>query len=650
MSPSVGWYVCCLTVGKKSTMKTGQINVQTENIFPIIKKFLYSDHEIFLRELVSNAVDASQKLKVLSSNGEYKGELGELKVDVILDRENKTLTIRDHGIGMTEEEIDKYINQIAFSGAEEFVSQYQGKEGAEQIIGHFGLGFYSAFMVAERVQIQSLSRHDGAQAVQWESNGSPEFTITEIEKADRGTDIILYLNEDALEFNEKPRIQGILDKYCKFLPIPVFFGTKTEYIDSPEGEKDEKGNIKRVSIEVPNQVNTIKPAWTIAPSSLKEEDYQSFYRELYPSTFEAPLFNIHLNVDYPFNLTGILYFPKIKENVEVQRNKINLYSNQVFITDNVEEIVPEFLTLLHGVIDSPDIPLNVSRSYLQSDSNVKKISSHITKKVADKLGEMFVKDRKDFEDKWNDLYIFVQYGMLSDDKFAEKAKSFALFKNTEGQFFTVEEYLEKIKENQTNKNEETIVLYTSDAEGQFSYVKQAKDRQLDVIVLEGPLAPHWIQKLEQTFEKVRFSRVDADSLDKLIDKGEEIPSKLSKAEEEKIKPIFEEVIQKDKFTVQLESMPENEAPILITQPEFIRRMMEQQRMGGGGFYGAFPEMYQLVINGNHPVMGKLLKMKSVRQKETVKQLVDLAMLSQGLLKGEALTEFIQRSVSEMVES
>lgn len=631
-------------------MKTGQINVQTENIFPIIKKFLYSDHEIFLRELVSNAVDASQKLKVLSSNGEYKGELGDLKVDVILDRENKTLTIRDHGIGMTEEEIDKYINQIAFSGAEEFVNQYQGKEGAEQIIGHFGLGFYSAFMVAERVQIQSLSRHDGAQAVQWESNGSPEFTITEIEKADRGTDIILYLNEDALEFNEKPRIQGILDKYCKFLPIPVFFGTKTEYIDSPEGEKDEKGNIKRVSIEVPNQVNTIKPAWTIAPSSLKEEDYQSFYRELYPSTFEAPLFNIHLNVDYPFNLTGILYFPKIKENVEVQRNKINLYSNQVFITDNVEEIVPEFLTLLHGVIDSPDIPLNVSRSYLQSDSNVKKISSHITKKVADKLGEMFVKDRKDFEDKWNDLYIFVQYGMLSDEKFAEKAKSFALFKNTEGQFFTVEEYLEKIKENQTNKNEETIVLYTSDAEGQFSYVKQAKDRQLDVIVLEGPLAPHWIQKLEQTFEKVRFSRVDADSLDKLIDKGEEIPSKLSKAEEEKIKPIFEEVIQKDKFTVQLESMPENEAPILITQPEFIRRMMEQQRMGGGGFYGAFPEMYQLIINGNHPVMGKLLKMKSVRQKETVKQLVDLAMLSQGLLKGEALTEFIQRSVSEMVES
>jgi molecular chaperone HtpG len=631
-------------------MKTGQINVQTENIFPIIKKFLYSDHEIFLRELVSNAVDASQKLKVLATNGEYKGELGELKVEVLLDREAKTLTIRDHGIGMTEEEIDKYINQIAFSGAEEFVNQYKGKEGAEQIIGHFGLGFYSAFMVAERVQIQTLSRHEGAQAVQWESNGSPEFTITEIEKTERGTDIILYINEDALEFNDKNRIQGILSKYCKFLPIPVFFGNKTEYIDSPEGEKDDKGNVKRVAIEVPNQVNNVKPAWTVSPASLSEEDYQSFYRELYPSTFDAPLFNIHLNVDYPFNLTGILYFPKIKENVEVQRNKINLYSNQVFITDSVEEIVPEFLTLLHGVIDSPDIPLNVSRSYLQSDSNVKKISAHITKKVADKLAEMFNKDRKDFEEKWNDLYIFVQYGMLSDEKFAEKAKSFALLKNTSGEYFTMEEYLEKVKANQTNKSEETIILYTSDAEGQFSYVKQAADRGYDVLILEGPLASHWIQKLEQGNEKVRFSRVDSDSLDKLIDKGEEIPSKLSAAEEEKLKPLFEGAVNKEKFTVQLESMPEQDAPILITQPEFIRRMMEQQRMGGGGFYGAFPEMYQLVVNGNHPVMSKVLKMKSARQQETVKQLVDLAMLSQGLLKGEALTEFIQRSVSGMVES
>ncbi|MBM3165187.1 MAG: molecular chaperone HtpG [Bacteroidetes bacterium] len=631
-------------------MRTGQINVQTENIFPIIKKFLYSDHEIFLRELVSNAVDATQKLKVVAANGEYKGDLGDLKVEVILDREAKTITVRDSGIGMTDDEIDKYINQIAFSGAEEFVNKYKDKEGAEQIIGHFGLGFYSAFMVAERVQIRSLSKNKGAKAVQWESNGSPEYTLSEIKKKERGTDIVLYLNEEAEEFNDKNRIQGILSKYCKFLPIPVFFGTKTEYVDSPEGEKDDKGNVKRVAIEVPNQVNNVKPAWTVAPASLTEEDYQNFYRELYPNTFDTPLFNIHLNVDYPFNLTGILYFPKIKENVEVQRNKINLYSNQVFITDSVEEIVPEFLTLLHGVIDSPDIPLNVSRSYLQSDSNVKKISSHITKKVADKLAEMFQKDRKDFEEKWSDLYLFVQYGMLSDEKFAEKAKSFSLLKNIDGTFFTLEEYLEKTKALQTNKSEEQIVLYASDSEGQYSYVKQAKDRGYDVVVLDGPLAPHWIQKLEQQHEKVRFSRVDSDSLDKLIDKGEEIPSKLSKSEEEKLKPLFEEAVNKEKYTVQLESMPESEAPIIITQPEFIRRMMEQQRMGGGGFYGAFPEMYQVVVNENHPVMGKLLKMKSPRQKDTVKQLVDLAMLSQGLLKGEALTDFIHRSVNGMVES
>ena len=631
-------------------MKTGQINVQTENIFPIIKKFLYSDHEIFLRELVSNAVDASQKLKFLSSNGEFKGELGDLRVEVILDKEAKTLTIRDHGIGMTEEEIDKYINQIAFSGAEEFVNKYKGQEGAEQIIGHFGLGFYSAFMVAERVQIQTLSRIEGAQAVQWESNGSPEFTLTNIEKTTRGTDIILFINEDALEFNDKNRIQGILDKYCKFLPIPVIFGTKTEYIDSPEGEKDEDDKIKRVAVEVPNQVNNPKPAWTIAPADLKEEDYQSFYRELYPTTFEAPLFNIHLNVDFPFNLTGILYFPKIKENVEIQRNKINLYSNQVFITDSVEEIVPEFLTLLHGVLDSPDIPLNVSRSYLQSDGNVKKISAHITKKVADKLAEMFKKDRKDFEEKWNDLTIFVQYGMLSDEKFSEKAKGFALVKDTDGHHYTMEEYLEKIAVLQTNKDEEKIILYTNDPEAQFTYVKQAKDRGYNVLQLEGPLTSHWIQKMEQLNEKTRFSRVDADSLDKLIHKGEEIPSKLSKEEEDQLKPLFENVINKDKFTVQIESMPENEAPIIITQPEFIRRMMEQQRMGGGGFYGAFPEMYQLVVNGNHPAIGKMLKLTEEPQNLYAKQLIDLAMLSQGMLKGENLNVFIQRTLSNLTES
>ena len=629
-------------------MKTGQINVQTENIFPIIKKFLYSDHEIFLRELVSNAVDATQKLKVLSANGEFKGDLGELKVEVLLDKEAKTLTIRDRGIGMTADEIDKYINQIAFSGAEEFVQQYKGKEGAEQIIGHFGLGFYSAFMVSERVQIKTLSRHEGAQAVQWESNGSPEYTITEIEKENRGTDIILHIAEDSIEFLEKSRISDILTKYCKFLPTPVFFGNKTEYIDSPEGEKDDKGDVKRVAIEVPNQINNTQPAWTKAPVDLKQEDYDAFYRELYPMTFDSPLFHIHLNVDYPFNLTGILYFPKIKENVEVQRNKINLYSNQVFITDSVAEIVPEFLTLLHGVIDSPDIPLNVSRSYLQSDGNVKKISSHITKKVADKLAEMFKKDRKDFEEKWEDLQIFVQYGALSDEKFADKAKSFSLLKSTEGGYFTFDEYKEKIAPLQTDKDGKVVVLYTNDPEGHFSFVKKAKDRGYDVVHLESPLAPHWIQKMEQSIDQVSFARVDADTLDKLIKKTDEIPSKLSKEEEEKLKPVFENAVNKDKFSVQFESMSEADAPIIITQPEFIRRMMEQQKLGGGGFYGAFPEMFNLVVNANHPKITGILSKTEEEQLETVKQLTDLALLAQGMLKGEALSTFIDRNIEALV--
>jgi len=628
-------------------MKTGQINVQTENIFPIIKKFLYSDHEIFLRELVSNAVDASQKLNVLAKSGEFKGDLGELKVEVILNKEEKTLTIRDRGIGMTADEIDKYINQIAFSGAEEFVQQYKGKEGAEQIIGHFGLGFYSAFMVAERVQIKTLSRHEGSQAVQWESNGSPEYTLSEIEKEYHGTDIVLFINEESIEFLEKERIGGILNKYCKFLPIPVFFGNKTEYVDSPEGEKDEDGKVKRVAIDVPNQVNNVSPAWTKAPIDLSTEDYANFYRELYPSTFDDPLFHIHLNVDYPFNLTGILYFPKIKENVEVQRNKINLYCNQVFITDSVAEIVPEFLTLLHGVIDSPDIPLNVSRSYLQSDSNVKKISAHITKKVADKLAEMFKKDRKDFESKWDDLQIFVQYGILSEDKFAEKAKEFNLVKNTLNEYFTIEEYQEKIKALQTDKDNKVVVLYTSNPEEQFSFVKKAKDRGYDVLHLDGPLAAHWISKMEQSLENVSFVRVDSDSLDKLIKKTDEIPSKLSKEDEEKLKPVFESNVVKEKFTVQFESMSDSEAPIIITQPEFIRRMMEQQRMGGGGFYGAFPEMYNLTVNSNHPVVGSLLQKSDEDKQAVTKQLVDLALLAQGMLKGEALDQFIQRNIEHI---
>ena len=626
-------------------MKTGQINVQTENIFPIIKKFLYSDHEIFLRELVSNAVDASQKLKFLSSNGEFKGELGNLKVEVILDAVEKTLTIRDRGIGMTADEIDKYINQIAFSGAEEFVQQYKGKEGAEQIIGHFGLGFYSSFMVSDKVQIRTLSRHEGSQAVQWESNGSPEFTITEIEKEDRGTDIVMFISEESAEFLEKSRIQGILDKYCKFLPHPVVFGTKTEYVDDPQGEKDENGKVKRVAVDVENQVNNVSPAWTKAPVDLTTDDYNSFYRELYPMSMESPLFHIHLNVDYPFNLTGILYFPRIKENVEVQRNKINLYSNQVFITDSVEEIVPEFLTLLHGVIDSPDIPLNVSRSYLQSDGNVKKISSHITKKVADKLAEMFRKDRKDFEEKWEDLNLFVQYGMLSDDKFADKSKKFALVKNTEGEFFTMDEYQEKIATLQTNKDEKVVILYSNSPEEQYGFVENAKGRGYDVLHLDGPLASHWISKMEQSFENITFSRVDADTLDKLIQKDEEIPSKLSKEEEEELKPLFEEVLDKQKFTVNFESMDSNEAPIIITQPEFIRRMKEQQAMGGGGFYGAFPETYNVVVNANHEKINDVLNTKTKKSKDRkVKQLTDIALLSQGMLKGEALNAFIQRSI------
>jgi molecular chaperone HtpG len=628
-------------------MRTGQINVQTENIFPIIKKFLYSDHEIFLRELVSNAVDASQKMKVLAANGEFKGELGELKVEVILDAPNKTLTIRDRGIGLTADEIDKYINQIAFSGAEEFVQQYKGNEGAEQIIGHFGLGFYSAFMVAEKVQIKTLSRHDGAQAVQWESNGSPEYTIIDIEKEERGTDIILYISEESAEFLDKTRIGGILDKYCKFLPIPVFFGNKTEYIDSPEGEKDENDKVKRVAIDVPNQVNNVSPAWTKAPVDLSDEDYASFYRELYPSTFESPLFHIHLNVDYPFNLTGILYFPKIKENVEVQRNKINLYSNQVFITDSVAEIVPEFLTLLHGVIDSPDIPLNVSRSYLQSDGNVKKISAHITKKVADKLAEMFKKDRKDFEEKWEDLQIFVQYGSLSEDKFAEKAKSFSLLKSLDGAYHTIEEYKEKIAPLQTNKDGKVIVLYSNDTEGQYSFIKKAKDRGYDVVELAGPLVPHWIAKLENEIENLSFARVDADTLDKLIQKTDEIPSKLSKEQEEQLQPVFEGVVNKQKFTVKFESMSESDAPIIITQPEFIRRMMEQQKMGGGGMFGAFPEMYNMHVNANHPAIQTVLSKPADEQASVAKQLTDLALLAQGMLKGEALDSFIERNVNQI---
>ncbi|MCB0477484.1 MAG: molecular chaperone HtpG [Crocinitomicaceae bacterium] len=627
-------------------MSKGTINVQTENIFPIIKKFLYSDHEIFLRELVSNAVDATQKLKFFSSTGDFKGELGDLKIEVILDPENKTLTIKDKGIGMTSEEIDKYINQIAFSGAEEFVQKYKGKEGADQIIGHFGLGFYSSFMVAEKVQIKTLSFKEGSQAVQWESNGDPTYEISDIEKNDRGTEIVLHISEDSKEFLEKGRIQGILDKYCKFLPVEIQFGTSTTWVEDPSGEKDENGNPKRVEKEVENIVNNPNPAWSKSPSDLKQEDYDAFYRELYPMSFDQPLFHIHLNVDYPFNLTGILYFPRLKEHVEVQKNKIQLYSNQVFITDSVEEIVPEFLTLLHGVIDSPDIPLNVSRSYLQSDSNVKKISSYITKKVADKLNEMYKNDPKDFETKWDDLKIFVEYGMLSDDKFYDKAEKFALLKNTKGEYANLSDYIEKIKPLQTDKDEKTIILYTPNAEEHHHFVEKAQERGYDVAILDSPLSPHWISKLESKLEKVSFARVDSDSIEKIIDKGEEIPSKLSKEEEDELKPVFESNVNKEKFMVQFESLSETDAPILVTQSEFMRRMQEQQRLGGNaGMFGAFPETYNLTINSNHPLIGLIKDTKTEKKRNKLaKQAIDLALLSQGMLKGKDLTEFVSRSI------
>jgi len=625
-------------------MSTGTINVQTENIFPIIKKFLYSDHEIFLRELVSNAVDASQKLKVLSSIGEYKGELGNLDVHVLLDAEAKTITIRDNGIGMTADEIDKYINQIAFSGAEEFVNKY--KDQADAIIGHFGLGFYSSFMVAEKVEIKTLSHKEGSQAVMWECDGSPNYTVSEIEKDTRGTDIVMYISEESAEFLAEPRLQGILSKYCKFLPHPIVFGTRKNWIDDPAGEKDEEGNVKKVEQEIPNQINNTSPLWTKSPSSLEKEDYKAFYNELYPMS-EDPLFNIHLNVDYPFNLTGVLYFPRLKNQVEVQKNKIQLYSNQVFITDSVEEIVPDFLTLLHGVIDSPDIPLNVSRSYLQADGNVKKISNHIMKKVADKLGEMFKNDRKDFEEKWDDLKVFVDYGMLSEDKFYDRAQKYSLLKNTKGEYFTYDEYAEKVKANQTDKNDKIVYLYTSNVEEQHAFVKSAENKGYDVLLMDSPLASHVISKLEQKFENTSFARVDADTIEKLIQKDEEIPSKLTKEDEEALKPVFENVIEKEKFTVMFESRNETEAPIVITQSEFMRRMKEQQALGGGGMqmFGNMPEMFNMVVNSNHPVVSNILNSGDDEKKANLtKQTVDLALLSQGMLKGEELTNFINRSI------
>ncbi len=600
-------------------MSSGKINVNTENIFPIIKKFLYSDHEIFLRELVSNAVDASMKLRTLSATGEAKGELGDLKIDVRIDAEKKTLTISDKGLGMTAEEIDKYINQIAFSGAEEFVAKYKDKPEANAIIGHFGLGFYSSFMVAANVEIVSKSFQDGAEAVRWECDGSPDFTLTTVEKEERGTDIILHIAEDSLEFLETARIQTLLNKYCKFLPIPIWFNEE--------------------------QINNVKPAWTLKPADLTDEDYKAFYKELYPYA-EDPLFHIHLNVDYPFNLTGILYFPRLKKNFEMQKNKIQLYSNQVFVTDSVEGIVPDFLTLLHGVLDSPDIPLNVSRSYLQSDGNVKKISSHITKKVADKLEDLFKTNREDFEAKWDDIRMFIQYGMLSDDKFGERALKFNLLKNVEGKSFTHDEYLDHVRPLQTDKDENLILLYAANKSEQHTFIDAAINRGYDVLLMDSPLDSHLVNMLESKLEKVRFVRVDADTVDKLIVKEEPLPSKLTEEEQERLKPLVEKQVEGKMLNVQLQSMSETDVPVLITRPEFMRRMKDMAQVGGGNpFMADMPDSANLVINTNHPLIGRILSTENAdKQANLIQQATDLALLAQNMLKGEELTRFIRRSV------
>ena len=627
--------------------KKGNINVQTENIFPIIKQFLYSDNEIFLRELVSNAVDATQKLKTLKSVGELSTDLSKLRVEVILDKDKKTITIRDNGIGMTGEEVEKYINQIAFSGAEEFVNKYKDKDSKNSIIGHFGLGFYSSFMVSDNVEILTKSQIPNSKAVKWSCDGSPNYNMEEISKKTKGTDVVLHISEDSTEFLEESRLTTILNKYCKFLPVEIKFGQKSEFIDDPKGKKDKDGNVEKIEKKVDNIINNTKPAWTKRPANLKEKHYKEFYKELYPMEFNDPLFHIHLNVDFPFNLTGILYFPKLKNNLEVQKNKINLYSNQVFITDNVENIVPDFLTLLHGVIDSPDIPLNVSRSYLQADSNVKKISGHISKKVADKLNSMFKKDRKDFEAKWDDIRVFIEYGMLTDEKFYDKSSKFALYKNTDSSYHTFDEYLEKISKTNKNKDDKTIILYTNDSNEQHNFVSNAKDRGYDVLELSGPLVSHLISKIESKETNVQFARVDSDTIDKLIDKGDSNKSKLTDKEIEKLKKLFEDTVEKPKFTVQVENLSVKDDPIIITQSEFMRRMKEQQMVGGGGMqmFGDMPESFNLVVNSNHDIIHKIATEKTKKKKtDILNQVLDLALLSKGMLKGKELTDFIKRSV------
>jgi len=629
----------------------GTINVTTDNIFPIIKQFLYSDQEIFLRELVSNAVDATQKRKMLAQLGEV-GEITETpQVEVLLDEAAGTMTIRDNGIGMTAEEIDKYINQIAFSGATDFLEKYKDADAKQAIIGHFGLGFYSAFMVADRVDIVTLSQREGSQAVKWSCDGSPNFSLEDIDKATAGTDIVLHISEDAKEYLAEERIRGILNTYCKFMPVEIVQGTKSEYIDDPEGTTDEDGKVKKVSVDVPFVVNKTEPAWTKKPADLSDEDYQEFYRDLYPMNFEDPLFHIHLNVDFPFNLTGILYFPKLKKQMDLQKNRIHLYSNQVFITDNVENIVPDFLTLLHGVIDSPDIPLNVSRSYLQEDANVKKISGHISKKVSDKLAQMFKKDREAFEAQWDDLRVFVEYGMLTDEKFAERAQKFFLYKDTAGKCHTHEELMALVGETQKDKHGKVILPYTPHAEGQHSYVKEATDRGYTVLVMDGPLAAHVVGKLEQTHTDVQFKRVDADIAEKLIEKDEELSSALDEKQEDTLKPILEGAFPGEStYKVQFAAMSPTSAPLVITQSEFMRRMKEQQAVGGGGFqmFGDMPDSYEVTVNANHPLATTLLnETDEAKRAALAKQAANLARLSQGLLEGEELTAFIQDGFAQL---
>tara|TARA_B110000444_G_C18849676_1_gene604564 strand:+ start:3080 stop:5017 length:1938 start_codon:yes stop_codon:yes gene_type:complete len=634
----------------ESSAKKGSINVTTENIFPIIKKFLYSDHEIFLRELVSNAVDATQKCKTLVSVGEVNKMSKDPQVIVTIDADAKTITISDNGVGMTEEEVDKYINQIAFSGATEFLDKYKDDDAKKAIIGHFGLGFYSSFMVSERVDIITKSQKKGSQPVKWSCDGSPDYTIEEVKKKSAGTDIILHIAEDSLEFLEEQRLSGILNKYCKFMPVDIVFGTRSDMQDDPSGNKDDDGKVKQVSVDVPNIINNTSPTWMLKPSDLKADNYTKFYRELYPMNMEDPLFNIHLNVDFPFNLTGILYFPPLKKTMDLLKNKIHLYSNQVFITDNVENIVPDFLTMLHGVIDSPDIPLNVSRSYLQEDGNVKKISGYISKKVSDKLASMFKNDRVAFEALWDDLRIFVEYGILTDEKFAERSHKFYLYKDTEGKCFTYDELIKAVGDAQKDKNGKIIIPYTSDAITQHSFVNEATSRGYKVITIEGQLASHIVGKLEQTHTDIQFKRVDSDIIEKLIEKEEAETSLLDEKAQETLTPVITSAFPSEGYDIKFAAMSPSSAPFVITRSEWMRRMKEQQAVGGGGFqmFGEMPDKYDVTVNSNHPLAMQLLEEKSDDKRNSIaKEAADLARLSQGMLEGEELASFISRGFKKL---